>query len=115
MSSLVLARAVKTWISRSSRLRLCWRAWYFFWSCQASGAESSPVRAANWAFFLSTSKKTSELFELGEALLGPCLEVADMLDGGLLRAHVLLLKSARIRVNPPAVKHRKENQSPNRA
>ena len=106
MSSLVLARAVYVWISRSSRFRLCWRDWNLFWSCQASGAESSSVRAANRAFFLSKSKKTSKRFELGEVLLGPGFEVAGMLDGVLLGAHVRLLKSARIRVNAPAVKHR---------
>ena len=114
MSSFVLARASNAWISRSSRLRLCWRAWYFFWSCQAPGAESSSVRAANWDFFLSKSKKTSELFELGEALLGAGFEVADVLAGDLLGAHVRLLKSARIRIKAPAVKHIRENQSPNR-
>jgi hypothetical protein len=42
------------------------------------------------------------------------IEVAEVVDGVLLRAHVLLLKSARIRVNTPAVKHIQENQSPNR-
>ena len=59
------------------------------------------------------SKKTSKLFELGEALFGASFEIGEMLDVRL-GAHVLLLKRARIRVNAPAVKHSQENQSPKR-
>jgi len=100
-------------MSRSSLFFVCWRDWDFFWSCQTSGEPSWRFSASTWAFLESRSKKTSELFELGEALAGLGLEFSEMLgQDQVIGAHGRLFKRLRIKKIAAAVKDKNEKTSP---